>query len=81
MPECASQILCSINEKDKEDEVNKTTMRAKLTTFASFPAAWAISNKVGANLWTLYGAITEPVDCHVRIKKFQTFQKIDIKLL
>ncbi|XP_066601269.1 uncharacterized protein [Prorops nasuta] len=62
MPHCASQILCTINEKHEDDD-NSTNTRKLLTKFASFPAAWAISNKSGINFWSLYGAVLEQEGC------------------
>ncbi|XP_046610947.1 uncharacterized protein LOC124300677 isoform X1 [Neodiprion virginianus] len=67
-PECAAHILCVINEKDKEPS---PTLRQGLTRFASYPAAWFLSNRIGQNFWTLYAAVSEsercfakhPVDC------------------
>lgn len=70
LPKCATHILCTINKKNEDDSKSSQT-RSQLTKFASFPAAWAISNKAGVNFWSLYGAIVEnqncvekyPVDC------------------
>ncbi|XP_077266935.1 uncharacterized protein LOC143899960 [Temnothorax americanus] len=67
MPQCASQILCTINEKSqqREDASNELFehVRNKLLRVASFPAAWAVSNKLGTNFWPLYGAIMEHEGC------------------
>lgn len=40
-------------------------MRSQITKVASFPAAWAISNKAGVNFWSLYGSIVESKNCNV----------------
>ncbi|XP_071556267.1 uncharacterized protein [Temnothorax nylanderi] len=67
MPQCASQILCTINEKSqqREDASNELfeRVRNRLLRVASFPAAWAVSNKLGTNFWPLYGAIMEHEGC------------------
>lgn len=64
VPHCASQILCTINEKSQlTDDSNESRVRAALLRVASFPAAWAVSNKLGINFWSLYGAIMENERC------------------
>ncbi|KAL0129867.1 hypothetical protein PUN28_001852 [Cardiocondyla obscurior] len=67
VPHCASQILCTINEKSqqREDDGNEVFARVRsvLLRVASFPAAWAVSNKLGINFWPLYGAIMEQDGC------------------
>ncbi|KYM88890.1 hypothetical protein ALC53_02656, partial [Atta colombica] len=67
VPQCASQILCTINEKSqqREDSSNEVfaRIRSALLRVASFPAAWAVSNKLGINFWSLYGAIMEQDGC------------------
>ncbi|XP_011869454.1 PREDICTED: uncharacterized protein LOC105562899, partial [Vollenhovia emeryi] len=67
VPHCASQILCTINEKSqqREDDGNEifARVRSALLRVASFPAAWAVSNKLGTNFWPLYGAIMEQEGC------------------
>ncbi|CAL1673607.1 unnamed protein product [Lasius platythorax] len=73
VPHCASQILCTINEKNQLDDSKESRLRSGLLKVASFPAAWAVSNKLGINFWSLYGAIMEnegciskyPADCTV----------------
>ncbi|XP_070170520.1 uncharacterized protein [Polyergus mexicanus] len=73
VPHCASQILCTINEKSQQDDNKESRLRSSLLMTASFPAAWAVSNKLGINFWSLYGAIMEregciskyPADCTV----------------
>ncbi|EFN89546.1 hypothetical protein EAI_00724 [Harpegnathos saltator] len=75
MPQCASQILCTINEKSQQEDNydNESRVRSGVLKLASFPAAWAVSNKLGVNFWLLYGAIIEhegcvrkyPADCTV----------------
>lgn len=68
MPNCAAQILCAINQRSPSQEVGPvadTAFRASLTKVASFPAAWAISNKSGQSFWTLYAAILETDNCMV----------------
>ncbi|XP_076235577.1 uncharacterized protein LOC143179979 [Calliopsis andreniformis] len=69
-PQCASQILCTINENNEHD-TNQSPLRSGLLKLTSYPAAWSVSNKLGTSFWTLYGAITEhdrciqkyPADC------------------
>ncbi|CAK9824743.1 hypothetical protein ANTRET_LOCUS2861 [Anthophora retusa] len=61
-PECASQILCTINEKNEQDK-EQPRLRSGLLKITSFPAAWAVSNTLGTNFWTLYGAIMEHDGC------------------
>ncbi|XP_017889842.1 uncharacterized protein LOC108630832 isoform X2 [Ceratina calcarata] len=69
-PQCASQILCTINEKNEQDK-DQPPLRSGLLKVTSFPSAWAVSNKLGINFWSLYGAIMEhdrcvqkyPADC------------------
>ncbi|OAD56523.1 hypothetical protein WN48_03210 [Eufriesea mexicana] len=61
-PECASQILCSVNERNEEDK-GQSRLRSGLLKVSSFPAAWAVSNKLGINFWNLYGAIMEHDNC------------------
>lgn len=69
-PECASQILCTINEKNGQDK-RQSRLRSSLLKMTSYPAAFAVSNKLGTTFWTLYGAIAEhdrcvqkyPADC------------------
>lgn len=63
MPQCASQILCTINEKNQLDDSKESRIRNTLLRAASFPAAWAVSNKLGINFWSLYGAIMEQEGC------------------
>lgn len=72
MPHCASQILCTINEQSQQDDSrdNKWNVRTILLKVASFPAAWAVSNKLGINFWSLYGAIMEHEGCIVSKLKF-----------
>lgn len=72
MPQCASQILCTINEKSQQQEASGNIMdeifarvRRILLRAASFPAAWAVSNKLGTQFWPLYGAIMEQEGCIV----------------
>ena len=71
-PQCASQILCTINEKNEQD-TKQPRLRSYLLKTTSFPAAWAVSNKLGINFWYLYGAIMEHDKC--------TVSKIDISFL
>ncbi|KAK9294600.1 hypothetical protein QLX08_010826 [Tetragonisca angustula] len=61
-PQCASQILCTVNEKNEQD-TKQPRLRSYLTKVTSFPAAWAVSNKLGTNFWNLYGAIMEHDKC------------------
>ena len=69
-PQCASQILCTINEVNEQDS-SQSPLRRGLLRVTSFPAAWAVSNKLGSSFWVLYGAIMEhdrciqkyPADC------------------
>nr|XP_012143894.1 PREDICTED: uncharacterized protein LOC100875751 [Megachile rotundata]XP_012143896.1 PREDICTED: uncharacterized protein LOC100875751 [Megachile rotundata]XP_012143897.1 PREDICTED: uncharacterized protein LOC100875751 [Megachile rotundata] len=61
-PQCASQILCTINEQNDKDHT-KSRLQSGLLKVTSFPAAWAVSNKVGTNFWTLYGAIMDHEKC------------------
>ncbi|XP_058797901.1 uncharacterized protein LOC131668073 [Phymastichus coffea] len=74
MPQCAAQILCSINHKSTpmEGKVINESFRRGLTKIASFPAAWGISNKSGLSFWSLYASILDtdnnclekyPADC------------------
>ena len=63
-PQCASQILCTVNEKNEQD-TKQPRLRSYLTKVTSFPAAWAVSNKLGTNFWNLYGAIMEHDKCAV----------------
>ncbi|GAB1860155.1 hypothetical protein CAJAP_01234 [Camponotus japonicus] len=63
MPHCASQILCTLNEKSQQEDTKESRLRSSLLKGASFPAAWAVSNKLGINFWSLYGAIMEEGDC------------------
>ncbi|KAK2588072.1 hypothetical protein KPH14_004137 [Odynerus spinipes] len=64
-PECASQILCTLNEKnDGNEEV--PMLRNVMGKITSFPAAWAVSNKININFWVLYGAIMEHGGCTVK---------------
>lgn len=63
-PQCASQILCTINEKNELDQ-EQPRLRSVMSKMTSFPAAWAVSNKLGTNFWTLYGAIMEHDMCIV----------------
>lgn len=63
-PECASQILCTVNERNEEDK-GQSRLRSGLLKVSSFPAAWAASNKLGINFWNLYGAIMEHDNCTV----------------
>lgn len=63
-PQCASQILCTINEKNELDQ-EQPRLRNVMSKMTSFPAAWAVSNKLGTNFWTLYGAIMEHDICIV----------------
>lgn len=65
VPHCASQILCTINEKSQQDDGNESRIRSGLLKVASFPAAWGVSHKLGINFWSLYGAITENEGCIV----------------
>ncbi|XP_029172296.1 uncharacterized protein LOC114941467 [Nylanderia fulva] len=67
VPHCASQILCTINEKNQLDDNKESQLRSILLRVASFPAAWAVSNKLDINFWSLYGAIMEQDGC---INKF-----------
>ena len=65
MPHCAGQILCSINQRQTstdEQTEKKLAFRAGLTKVASFPAAWAISNKSNLNFWSLYSSILDTAD-------------------
>ncbi|KOC59235.1 hypothetical protein WH47_11311 [Habropoda laboriosa] len=61
-PECASQVLCTINEKNEQDK-DQPLLRSGLLKITSFPAAWAVSNSLGSNFWTVYGAIMEHDGC------------------
>ncbi|KOX72386.1 hypothetical protein WN51_01485 [Melipona quadrifasciata] len=61
-PQCASQILCTINEKNEQD-TKQPRLRSYLLKVTSFPAAWAVSNKLETNFWNLYGAIVEHDKC------------------
>ncbi|XP_076295091.1 uncharacterized protein LOC143216149 [Lasioglossum baleicum] len=61
-PQCASQILCTINEKNEQDK-QQSPLRSGLLKATSYPAAWAVSNKLGTSFWTLYGAISEHDKC------------------
>ncbi|XP_025987324.2 uncharacterized protein LOC105206635 isoform X2 [Solenopsis invicta] len=70
VPQCASQILCTINEGSRQQEASGNIMdeifarvRKTLLRAASFPAAWAVSNKLGTQFWPLYGAIMEHEGC------------------
>ncbi|XP_034179198.2 uncharacterized protein LOC117603807 [Osmia lignaria lignaria] len=65
-PQCASQILCTINEQNDQDKA-QTRLRSGLLKVTSFPAAWAVSSKLGTNFWTLYGAIMDHERC---VKKY-----------
>lgn len=65
MPHCASQILCTLNEKSQQEDTKESRLRSSLLKVASFPAAWAVSNKLGINFWSLYGAIMDEGDCIV----------------
>lgn len=67
VPHCASQILCTINEKSQQNDSRdyRSLVRNGLLKVASFPAAWAVSNKLGVNFWSLYGAIMEHEGCIV----------------
>lgn len=71
VPSCASQILCTINEKNQPDDSNESRVRSGLLRAASFPAAWAVSNKLGINFWSLYGAIMEQSGCIVSKLQFK----------
>ncbi|XP_043247949.1 uncharacterized protein LOC122394857 [Colletes gigas] len=61
MPQCASQILCTINENEQNEK--QSPLRSGLLKVTSFPTAWAVSNKLGTSFWLLYGAITEQDRC------------------
>ncbi|XP_076376749.1 uncharacterized protein LOC143259218 [Megalopta genalis] len=61
-PQCASQILCTINEKNEQDK-QQSPLRNSVLKATSYPAAWAVSNKLGTSFWALYGAITEHDKC------------------
>ncbi|XP_031847415.1 uncharacterized protein LOC116433452 isoform X2 [Nomia melanderi] len=61
-PQCASQILCTINEQNEQDK-QQSPLRKGLLVATSYPAAWAVSNKLGTSFWPLYGAITEHSGC------------------
>ncbi|KZC14971.1 PREDICTED: uncharacterized protein LOC107193098 [Dufourea novaeangliae] len=61
-PQCASQILCTINEMNEQDK-EQSPLRSGILKATSYPAAWAVSNKLGTSFWTLYGAITEHSRC------------------
>ncbi|XP_014207126.1 uncharacterized protein LOC106638481 [Copidosoma floridanum] len=66
MPHCAPQILCTINQKPIPSDghnIADDSFRVGLTKLASFPAAWAISNKSGVSFWSLYAAILETKEC------------------
>ncbi|KAH0956260.1 hypothetical protein HN011_004912 [Eciton burchellii] len=63
MPSCASQILCTINERKQADDSNESHIRNGLLRIASFPAAWGVSNNLGIKFWSLYGAIMEHSGC------------------
>lgn len=65
MPHCASQILCTINEKSPQEDTKESRLRSGLLKVASFPAAWTVSNTLGINFWSLYGAIMEQENCIV----------------
>jgi len=65
MPSCASQILCTINERKQPDDSNESHIRYGLLRIASFPAAWGVSNNLGIKFWSLYGAIMEHSGCIV----------------
>ncbi|KAJ8686757.1 hypothetical protein QAD02_022551 [Eretmocerus hayati] len=67
IPQCAAQILCTINQNsDSDAKATNESFRVGLTKVASFPAAWAISNKSGLSFWSLYAAILEKDNCQVR---------------
>lgn len=69
-PQCASQILCTLNEKNEGDE-EVPLLRTAIGKIVSFPTAWLVSNKINVNFWSLYGAVMEyngcmdkyPADC------------------
>ncbi|XP_032680005.1 uncharacterized protein LOC116848234 [Odontomachus brunneus] len=65
VPHCASQILCTINEQSEQDDSRDKNLKIRgiLLKVASFPAAWAVSNNLGINFWSLYGAIMEHEGC------------------
>lgn len=63
-PQCASQILCTINEVNEQDS-SQSPLQRGLLRVTSFPAAWAVSNKLGSSFWVLYGAIMEHDRCIV----------------
>ncbi|XP_050593896.1 uncharacterized protein LOC126923966 [Bombus affinis] len=65
MPQCASQILCTINERNEQD-TEQPRLRSILLKATSFPAGWAVSYKLGTNFWILYGAIMEHDKCTQR---------------
>ncbi|KAI4503723.1 hypothetical protein M0802_001126 [Mischocyttarus mexicanus] len=62
-PQCASQILCTLNEKN---ENNVPILRTSITKIVSFPTAWLISNKININFWTLYGSLMEHDGCIIK---------------
>ena len=76
MPQCAAQILCTVNQRTSEpvpDTKANESFRSGLTKVASFPAAWAISNKSGLSFWSLYASILEANNCLVSPSRFLYF--------
>lgn len=59
-PECASQILCTLNEKNENDA---PILRTSITKILSFPTAWIVSNQINVNFWILYGSLMEHSGC------------------
>ncbi|XP_035739648.1 uncharacterized protein LOC118449319 isoform X1 [Vespa mandarinia] len=59
-PQCATQILCTLNEKNENDV---PMLRTSITKVLSFPTAWIISNKININFWTLYGSLMDHSEC------------------
>lgn len=64
-PRCASQILCTLNEKNERSE-EAPMLRNAIAKITSFPTAWAVSNKINVNFWSLYGAIMEHGGCIIK---------------
>nr|XP_050864758.1 uncharacterized protein LOC127070612 isoform X2 [Vespula vulgaris] len=59
-PQCASQILCTLNEKNENDV---PMLRSTITKILSFPTAWIVSNQINVNFWMLYGSLMEHSGC------------------
>ncbi|XP_015179153.1 PREDICTED: uncharacterized protein LOC107067825 [Polistes dominula] len=59
-PQCATQILCTLNKKNENDV---PMLRTTITKIVSFPTAWLVSNKINVNFWALYGSLMEHDGC------------------